>query len=117
MKNYKLMYCMKRYCHQYKSNKHAWMTGAIFTEWVKALDRKMKSLLIVDNCSSHLCINNLESITLLFLPPNTTSKTQPLYAGIIKNTKHYYHRSIIQQRLLALISHWNLIFIYSMLLI
>ena len=82
------------------------MTGAIFTEWLKALDRKMKSLnrkiiLIVDNCSAHPCISNLESITLLFLPPNTTSKTQPLDAGIIKNMKHYSRRGLIQQRLLA----------------
>ena len=29
---------------------------------------KSKNTLIVDNCSTHPCINNLESTTLLFIP-------------------------------------------------
>jgi hypothetical protein len=42
-----------------------------------------KFLLYVDNCSAHPSIDNLKSINLQFLPPNTTSKLQPMDQGIM----------------------------------
>jgi len=42
----------------YRANKKAWMTCALFTEWVKTVDdlytrKKRKIVLIVDNCPAH----------------------------------------------------------------
>ena len=61
---------------EYKSNKKAWMTSVLFEEYVHKLDSQMVSqnrniALIVDNCPSHPKIQNLRSITLIFLPPNS----------------------------------------------
>jgi hypothetical protein len=73
----------------------------IFCEWVKYFDRRMsgrKVLLILDNCSAHTSVENLSSLvelrntTVLYLPPNMTSKIQPCDAGIIRNFKAYYRQ-------------------------
>ena len=71
----------------YEANKKTWMTSSMFEQWIKDLDRSMtrqkrKILLFVDNCLAHPHIQNLKSVTLLFLPPNTTSKIQPMDQGI-----------------------------------
>ena len=82
----------------YTSNQAAWMTAAIFTDWIKEWDRKLTSqgrsiLLLVDNATCHPPVE-LTSIYLQFLPPNTTSLVQPLDQGIIKNLKHFYRESL-----------------------
>ena len=89
---------------EYKSNKKAWMTGGIFTEWVTKLDRKFsrenrKVLLIVDNCSAHDqdIATKLKSIKLEFLPPNCTSRLQPCDMGIIKNFKVLYRKRLLSK--------------------
>ncbi|XP_066293140.1 tigger transposable element-derived protein 6-like [Branchiostoma lanceolatum] len=69
------------------ANKRAWMTGEIFTEWVKKVDRDMgrrqkKILLVLDNCTAHPKDVQLENIRVLYLPSNTTSIIQPLDQGI-----------------------------------
>ncbi|XP_064423274.1 tigger transposable element-derived protein 4-like [Latimeria chalumnae] len=74
----------------YEGNTKAWMTGDIFKDWVIKFDRKMqrqkrKVLLFVDNCPAHPHIDNLQVTTVVFLPPNTTSKLQPMDQGIIKS--------------------------------
>lgn len=81
----------------YKNNTKAWMTGAVFAEWLEAFNREMKlkkkkALLILDNASSHTPGLNLSNVTLQFLPPNTTSHIQPMDAGIIRNFKLYYRK-------------------------
>ena len=89
---------IKNYGIIYKYNLKAWMTGIIFREWLLSLDEKMKKenrniLMIIDNASSHN-INRLElkNIEVLFLPPNTTSRIQPMDSGIIKSVKTHYKR-------------------------
>ena len=87
----------------YRSNSKAWMLTTIFQEWLQEFDRQIgqkyrgqRVLLLLDNCSSY----KLENLTLLyvdvyFLPPNTTSKLQPMDAGIIMAfKKHYRHYHI-----------------------
>uniref|UniRef100_H3AS26 DDE-1 domain-containing protein n=1 Tax=Latimeria chalumnae TaxID=7897 RepID=H3AS26_LATCH len=79
----------------YKANTSAWMTSDIFIEWVKKFDRKMeyqkhKILLFIDNCPVHSTIATLKGTTVIFLPPNSTSKLQPMDQGIIKLFKQNY---------------------------
>ncbi|CEP09176.1 hypothetical protein [Parasitella parasitica] len=47
-------------------------------------------LLLLDNAPVHDSSFILSNVKLLFLPPNTTSHTQPLDAGIIANFKNHY---------------------------
>ena len=87
---------------RYRSQKKSWMDGDLFTEWVKELDRKFaaqdrKIALIVDNCPAHPTVDGLKAIELNFLPPNTTSKTQPMDQGVIRNLKAFHRNSIIKR--------------------
>ena len=64
------------------------MDSDIFTRWLKELDRKMitegrKITMIVDNCPAHPHVVGLQAVELTFLPPNTTSKLQPMDQGVI----------------------------------
>jgi len=82
----------------YRSNKKAWMLTTTFQEWLQEFDyqvgqkhRGERVLLLLDNCSSHKTENlTLSYVDVYFLPPNTTSKLQPMDAGIIMAFKKYY---------------------------
>ncbi|KAI6854140.1 hypothetical protein KC338_g9359 [Hortaea werneckii] len=89
----------------YRSNSQSWMTGPIFEEWLRWFDRQMtgrKVVLLLDNFSAHLSAYNqlcslpsefgLQNTELVWLPPNSTSKTQPLDQGIIAAFKAIYKR-------------------------
>ena len=84
------------------------MTSSIFEDWLRKLDRKFllqgrSILMIVDNCPAHPAINGLSSIKLEFLPPNTTSHTQPCDQGIIHSFKRHYRGKVVM-RLLSYIN-------------
>lgn len=90
----------------YHWNKKAWMTAEFFFEWLRRLDRYIgretgrKILLLVDNCSAHGKHNTLpelSNVRVEFLPPNTTSKVQPLDAGIIAWVKNRYRRRLLMR--------------------
>ncbi|CAB5352778.1 unnamed protein product [Rhizophagus irregularis] len=87
----------------YRNNAKAWMITTLFQEWIQDFDHQVaqkhggqRVLLLLDNCTSH----KLEGLTLShvdvhFLPPNTTSKIQPMDSGIIMSfKKHYRHHHI-----------------------
>lgn len=89
----------------WKSNKKAWMTRDIMSEWLLQLDRKMgiqkrKIILFLDNAGSHPRELNLRNVKIIFLPPNTTSICQPLDQGVIQNFKFYY-RDLILKHILS----------------
>ena len=91
----------------FEANKRAWMTSDIFEKYIKAFDQKMAArnrriLLIIDNCSAHPIINGLLAIRLEFLPPNTTSRTQPMDQGVIHSFKTHYRKLLLRSRLAAL---------------
>ena len=72
------------------------MNSSIFEVWIKTVDRKMKRerrkiLMFVDNAPSHHKMK-LENVKLVFLPPNTTSKIQPMDQGIIQSMKLKFHK-------------------------
>src|SRR3954454_14431072 len=88
----------------YRNNKKAWMFTTLFQDWLCDFDQQVSQkhrgqrvLLLLDNCTSH----KLEGLDLLnvdvhFLPPNTTSKIQPMDAGIIMSFKKRYRYHHIQ---------------------
>ena len=79
------------------------MVRILFEEWVRELDRKFLSegrnvALVIDNCPAHPHIENLKAIKLFFLPPNTTSITQPMDQGVIKSLlKAKYRTNVIRK--------------------
>ena len=95
---------------EYLANKKAWMTSAIFENWVRKLDTRFllegrSVVLIVDNCPAHPEVENLKSIKLKFLPPNTTSKLQPCDQGIIQSLKRHYRSQVLQRYLAHIQAH------------
>lgn len=83
------------------------MTRAIFTDWLRTLDRKFAAqnrnvLLFVDNCSAHCDISGLKAIRLAFLPKNTTAVLQPMDLGVIKNLKTLYRRHLLERILVCM---------------
>ena len=85
---------------QYEANKKAWMTSKIFVDWVKRTNQKFRFenrnvLMFVDNCSSHPDVE-ASNLRLVFLPPNTTSKLQPMDAGIIQSVKINYRKRLLR---------------------
>jgi hypothetical protein len=79
----------------YRSNKKAWMTADIFTNWLISLNERFKqekknTLFILDNAPVHPYNLEFSNIRLEFLPKNCTSVLQPLDNGIINNFKIKY---------------------------
>ena len=87
---------------RYRSQNKRWMDGNLFTEWVRQLDNKFvaegrKIALIIDNCPAHPEIDNLQAVELIFLPPNTTSKMQPMDHGVIRSLKAHYRAKVVKR--------------------
>ena len=85
----------------YRNNTKAWMTAELFGDFLRSFYSGMRAqdrhvLLLLDNASSHKCDFDLSHTTLEFLPPNTTSKLQPMDAGIIQNFKVLYKKQLIK---------------------
>ena len=85
----------------YYCNSKSWTNSGIFLEWLKEFDsyigntRNRKALLIIDNASCHGTKENLpdfSNIEIIFLPPKTTLKLQPLDCGTIAAVKSHYRR-------------------------
>ena len=62
------------------------MDAILFEEWVKELDQKVfyqgKNIVLKrSNCPVHRHIDNLKAIKLFFIPPDKTSKAQPMNQG------------------------------------
>ena len=57
---------------------------------------KRRVLLLLDNAPSHIWNENhkvdFPNLNIIFLPPNTTSKLQPMDAGIIASFKRHYRK-------------------------
>lgn len=90
---------------KYVSNTKAWMTRAIFSDWLKELDKEMgqqsrKICLLLDNCSAHHVDVQLSNVELEYFPAHCTSLIQPLDQGVINSVKCSYRKRIIQRVLL-----------------
>ena len=75
------------------------ITGDLFSAWVKKWGRKFhtkkRKALIMDNCRAHPDVPDLKAIKMFYLPPNTTSKLQPMDQGIIQVLKVYYRNMLM----------------------
>jgi len=83
----------------YFNNAKAWMTGILFQQYLKQFDHYVGRpvILLLDNAPSHVWTDlTLQNVKILSLPPNTTSKLQPLDAGIIAAFKRHYRRRQIE---------------------
>ena len=95
-KNVKFLPC------RYRNQRKSWMDGKLFEEWLRELDRKFafegrNVAFVIDNCPAHPHIDNLKAIKLYFLPPNTTSKTQPMDQGVIRSLKAKYRKNVVRK--------------------
>ena len=87
---------------RYHAQKKSWMDSDLFEEWLREQDQKFESegrkiTLIIDNCPAHPQIDNLKAINLVFLPPNTTSKIQPMDQGVVRSTKAHYRSGCVHK--------------------
>ena len=87
---------VKTYPVTWRNNPTAWMTGPLFTEWLQKVREKSEIALVIDNCRAHPKIDGLKAVKLVWLPPNTTSLTQPMDQGIIATLKSLYRKKLIQ---------------------
>ena len=77
------------------------MDSILFEEWVREINKMFQAeernvLLIVDNCPAHPTIEGLSNLKLIFLPPNTTSVTQPMDQGVIRCLKAHYRKRLVK---------------------
>lgn len=92
----------KRSC-TYRCNKCAWMTSAIFMEWLDNLNSKCISqerniLMFLGKCHFHLIQDNiLSNIKILYFPPICLKSIQPIYMGISKDFKYHYRKEQLTQ--------------------
>lgn len=99
--------CFRNYVPvHYRHNAKAWMMHNLFAEWLGKLDCNMQRqgrrvMLVLDNCSAHHVLTSLTAVTLLFLPPNTTSKVEPLDLGIIRSFKASYRPRTMERSPIA----------------
>ena len=84
-------------------SKKAWMTTEVMTEVLSKLSGRLKRrnrqiLLFMDNapCHPESLKGKFSNINVVFLPKNTTSKTQPLDAGIIASWKVLYRKRMLR---------------------
>ena len=83
--------------------KNGW-TLNFFSDYARRLDAKFhvegrKVALVIDNCTAYPNVDNLKAIELDFLPPNTTSKTQPMDQGGIRALKAFYCTNALRRQI------------------
>jgi DDE superfamily endonuclease len=79
----------------YRNNAKAWMTAALYQEWLIDWDQKLrdegrKILLLQDNFSGHIISDTLTNIHVENFEPNLTAHIQPNDQGIIRCFKAHY---------------------------
>tara|TARA_B110000977_G_scaffold169879_1_gene220173 strand:+ start:418 stop:735 length:318 start_codon:yes stop_codon:yes gene_type:complete len=86
-------------------NKNAWQTRETFQKFMEFINEKViqqnrNIIILLDNATSHFTPENplnLSNITFLYLPPNTTSRIQPLDALLNQAYGLYLKKNILIQ--------------------
>ena len=101
----------------YYANKKAWMTSEIMDDILASLNQRLKRedrhiLLLLDNAPCHprdyQDSSTFSNIKVVFFPVNTTSRLQPLDAGVIQSFKCQYRALLIKHTLAAIDSSASL---------
>ena len=78
------------------------MASLLFNEWLGHVNRRMKLhkrniLLFIDNVSSHggASVLTLSNVTVIFLPPNTTTCLQLPDAHIVQAFRLHYRKQLL----------------------
>ena len=77
------------------------MTGYIFQDWLRKFNCHVKQqnkhvALLIDNAPSHIFQGlELSNTSIIALPPNMTSRIQPMDAGIIQSFKCHYRQRFV----------------------
>ncbi|KAF9223569.1 DDE-domain-containing protein [Gyrodon lividus] len=84
----------------YRNNVKAWMTAALYQEWLLDWDRKLRNedrkiLLLQDNFAGHIVPETLTNIHVVNVEPNLTAHVQPNDQGIIHCFKAKYRARFI----------------------
>ena len=87
---------------KYHLSQNAWMTKEIFKKVIKQFHDILVEpvALLLDNFSGHDLGEDWDEFPLIssfFLPPNTTSVTQPLDMGIIRSFKCNYRKRLMEE--------------------
>ena len=87
----------------YFADPKSWMQVHIMEKILETLNRQMvregrKVMLLLDNATVHppSLIDMFSNIKVVFLPKNTTSRLQPLDAGIIQSFKSKYRKKLMR---------------------
>lgn len=91
----------------YKTNPQAWMSKAIFSDWMYALDLELRSLgrkavLLTDDIPVHQDISKLGAMNIVYIPVHSKSKTLPMDLGITQQLKFQYRKRILSHTLAAI---------------
>ena len=96
-------HCFKRTNVSYFADAKSWMQNDIIEKVLEKINYIMKLenrnvLFFLDNEPVHPknLVGKYSNIKILFLPKNTISRLQPLYAGIIKNFKVKYRKKLLR---------------------
>nr|XP_044987310.1 tigger transposable element-derived protein 4 [Jaculus jaculus] len=86
----------------YEASRMAWMTSAIFEQWMQKLDETFQAqqrrvVIFVDSCPAHPEVKNLKSIELAFFPSCISSKFVAMRQGVIKSLKIKYRHCLIKR--------------------
>ena len=85
----------------YHANKKAWMTSTLFYDRLRRFHSYVcsspgrKVLLLIDNCSAHGTAEmfpEMPNLRIVYLPPDCTSRVQPMDAGVIAALKLRYKK-------------------------
>ena len=74
-----------------------WNFSDYARRWSHVEGRKVA--LITDNYPAHPNVDNLKAIESVFLPPNTTSKAQPMDQGVIRALKAFYRTNVVRRQI------------------
>ena len=89
---------------QYRFQRKSWINSEIFADYVRKFDMKFhaegrKVALITNNCLAHPNVDNLKVIELVFLPPSTTSKAQPMDQLAIRAMRVFYRTNLVRSQI------------------
>ncbi|NWI55948.1 TIGD4 protein, partial [Calyptomena viridis] len=85
----------------YEANDRAWMTPEVFEQWMRKLDDRFQAqqrrvVILADSLPAHAEVKNLQSVKLMFFPPDSSSCIATKQ-GVIRSLKVKYRHCLIKR--------------------